>query len=94
MPDRCMWAEMQAMARGYTGPRDGVMGPNSWRGFQEYLRWIGCNPGVSDGVPGPNTYKAMQQFARGGGYTGPIDGVMGPNSWKGFTQSLHAVYYH
>lgn len=94
-PDRCMWAEVQEMARigGYAGPIDGIMGPNSWRGFQNYLAWVGVNPGVADGIPGPNTYRAMQRFA-GPNYNGPIDGVMGPNSWKGFTSSLHAVYYH
>jgi hypothetical protein len=31
-----------AAAHGYTGPIDGVMGPNSWRGFARFLnqdRW-------------------------------------------------------
>jgi peptidoglycan hydrolase-like protein with peptidoglycan-binding domain len=90
-----MWAEMQAMARtgGYTGPLDGVMGANSWRGFQNYLKFVGLDPGVSDGIPGPNTYKAMQRFAAWHGYAGPIDGVMGPNSWRGFDLELQVVYY-
>lgn len=95
VPDRCMWAIMQELGRahGYTGPIDGVMGPNSWRGFQKYLAWAGFGPGAADGIPGPNTYRAMQRFA-GPNYSGPIDGVMGPNSWKGVTRSLFAVYYH
>lgn len=95
-PDRCMWAEMQALARsgGYTGPLDGVMGTNSWRGWQTVMRdWYGANPGTIDGVPGPNTYKAMQKIASYHGYTGPIDGVMGPNSWKHFSAQIQVYYY-
>lgn len=91
-----MWAEMQALARsgGYTGPLDGVMGTNSWRGWQTVMRdWYGANPGTIDGVPGPNTYKAMQKIASYHGYTGPIDGVMGPNSWKHFSAQIQVYYY-
>lgn len=40
-----MWKRTQNWLRiesGYTGPIDGVMGPNSWRGFSRFInqdRW-------------------------------------------------------
>ncbi|WP_257139783.1 MULTISPECIES: hypothetical protein [unclassified Streptomyces] len=33
------WSAVQRLAaqHGYTGPIDGVMGPNSWRGFSRFI---------------------------------------------------------
>ncbi|MFJ8896632.1 peptidoglycan-binding domain-containing protein [Leifsonia sp. NPDC102414] len=95
-PDRCFWSEVQQLAAiqgGYTGPSDGIMGPNSWKGFQVYLRNFDGYAGAIDGIPGPQTYEAMQRMARDGGYTGPIDGVMGPNSWKGDCRELNTMFF-
>ncbi|MFE0650015.1 peptidoglycan-binding protein [Streptomyces sp. NPDC059534] len=72
-----------AQLGGYTGPLDGVLGPNSWKGVQTLLTQLGLYSGPVDGVPGTNTYKALQQLAQRGGYTGPVDGVPGPNTYAG-----------
>lgn len=76
----------------YTGPVDGYMGTNSWKGLQAALRNYGYS-GPIDGVPGTNTYKAIQRWAYDGGYTGPIDGVMGSNSWAGFNRAIRMQYF-
>jgi hypothetical protein len=72
---------------GYSGPMDGVPGPNSWRGVQNVLRQFGYT-GPIDGIPGPNTFRALQQLAQSAGYTGPIDGVPGPNTYAGVSRWL------
>lgn len=41
---------------------DGVMGRNTWRTFQTYLKDKGHYKGRVDGVPGPLTYKAVQSY--------------------------------
>ncbi|MEU3748086.1 MULTISPECIES: GH25 family lysozyme [Streptomyces] len=72
-----------AQLGGYTGPLDGVLGPNSWKGVQTLLTQLGLYGGPIDGAPGVNTYKGLQQLAQRGGYTGPVDGIMGPNTYAG-----------
>ena len=73
----------------YSGPVDGVPGPNTWKGIQATVKKYGYYSGPVDGGPGANTYKGMQRYARaGGGYTGPVDGILGPNSWAGFVRRL------
>jgi lysozyme family protein len=94
--DKCLWAEAQelGMQYGYTGPIDGVMGPNSWKGFQSWMKAAGFYAGAIDGVPGPQTYAALQRLAQvRGTYTGPVDGVMGPNSWKGLGYALNRIHF-
>src|ERR1700712_560772 len=65
LPNQALYCQMQggpAQYAGYTGPVDGVMGKNSWRGIQKYLHDFGYGyDGPQDGVPGINTYKAMQR---------------------------------
>ncbi|MEX0169800.1 GH25 family lysozyme [Streptomyces sp. LMG1-1-1.1] len=73
---------------GYTGPIDGVLGVNSWKGVQTLLTRLGLYSGPVDGVPGTNTYKGLQQLAQRGGYTGPVDGIMGPNTYTGLRAYL------
>ncbi|ALO09462.1 hypothetical protein AQF52_3868 [Streptomyces venezuelae] len=73
---------------GYTGPIDGVLGPNSWKGVQTLLTRLGLYTGPVDGAPGTNTYKGLQQLAQRGGYTGPVDGIMGPNTYAGLRNYL------
>jgi len=86
------WKVIQNLAArgGYTGPVDGVMGTNSWRGVQSVLRSLGHYTGPADGVPGLNTYRGLQLLARVGGYTGPIDGVPGTNTVNGIQAYLTA----
>ncbi|MFC4131726.1 peptidoglycan-binding protein [Hamadaea flava] len=80
-----------AQLGGYTGPLDGVLGPNSWKGIQTLLTQLGLYSGPVDGVPGTNTYKGLQLLAQRGGYTGPVDGVLGPNSYAGLRGYLAQV---
>lgn len=80
-----------AQQGGYTGPVDGVMGTNSWKGDQTLLHSRGYYDGPIDGVPGTNTYKGLQMLAKDYGYTGPIDGAPGTNTYIGLETYLSAV---
>ncbi|WP_230686694.1 GH25 family lysozyme [Catellatospora vulcania] len=82
---------LQTLAQrgGYTGPVDGVMGVNSWKGVQTAVKGYGYN-GPVDGLPGENTYKAIQSLAQDGGYTGPVDGILGPNTIIGVASWLQS----
>ncbi|MFE2555457.1 GH25 family lysozyme [Streptomyces sp. NPDC059352] len=82
---------LQTLAQrgGYTGPVDGAIGVNGWKGVQTAVRGYGYT-GPIDGVPGSATYKAVQALARDGGYTGPIDGLLGPNTILGVSAWLSA----
>ena len=89
-PNTTFYMRMQLWAslHGYSGPVDGVLGPNSWAGFQRALASEGYN--VQDsGTPDSATYSAMQSIAAQYGYTGPIDGVLGTNSYKNFSKFLN-----
>lgn len=67
----------------YTGPADGVWGPNSRRGVQNHLTQRGYYGGLRDGIWGPLTWTAIQSWAtKEGSYRGPVDGVPGPNTWE------------
>lgn len=72
----------------YSGPLDGVWGPNTIKGIQTTIRNVGYS-GSIDGVPGPSTCYYVQDYAaKFGDYSGPIDKVLGPNSWAGFALGL------
>ena len=90
-PNTTFYMRMQLWASlyGYTGPIDGVLGSNSWAGFQRALADQGYS--VNDtGTPDSATYSALQALAAlHGGYTGPIDGVLGSNSYRGFAYFLN-----
>lgn len=92
VPDTNYYKRQQLYAAmyGYTGPIDGVLGPNSWTGTQLGLRAYGYT-GPADGIPGTNTYMAMQRLASRWGYTGPIDGVLGPNSYEGLAKYFNTL---
>lgn len=94
---QCRLQEGPAQQYGYTGPIDGAMGVNSWKGLQRFLKANYGYLGPVDGVPGSNTYKALQRWAadssHGGTYTGPIDGVLGTNSWTGVDRACTYDYY-
>ncbi|QNP64959.1 GH25 family lysozyme [Streptomyces genisteinicus] len=91
VPGPVMWRRAQNWLRiesGYTGPIDGVPGPNTYAALQRNMRNWGYT-GPVDGAPGPNTWAAVQRLAAAHGYTGPIDGAMGPHSWRGFARFLN-----
>lgn len=74
--------QVQLFDRGlYSGPADGIWGPNSRRAVQLQVHPYGYN-GPYDGVWGINTWKGIQQMVTSTStYRGPIDGVPGPNTW-------------
>ena len=76
------WAVIQqnvAAPHGYTGPIDGIPGPNTWRAMQTFLANNWGYTGPIDGDPGKYTWRAMQRWlAANYGYTGSIDGIPGP----------------
>ena len=69
---------LQRLGR-YTGIVDGVFGPLSVRGMQQYLKDSGYLAGtyVVDGVPGTVYGTALQNLSAKYGYTGPKDGIPG-----------------
>lgn len=48
------------------------------RELQQFLAWLGFNPGTVDGIYGPNTARAVKQFQ--GRYRLKVDGDVGPNT--------------
>lgn len=91
VPNASFYMRMQLFGSlyNYTGPIDGVMGTNSWKGVQRGLDAMGYNVSIS-GIPDSDTYAAMQSVGALYGYTGPVDGIMGPNSYRGFSKFLNA----
>lgn len=94
IPGPVFWQMVQLWARedGYTGPIDGDMGPNSWKGIQQGRAKYDGYTGPIDGEPGPNLWKAIQKVAGFGGYQGPIDGDPGPNTYRGLANWLNGRY--
>ncbi len=74
---------------GYTGPIDGVTGPNTEKvrvriTARELNRRGGPRTSAQeDGIPGSIYWTRVQTVGRASfGYTGPIDGIPGPNTYK------------
>ena len=90
VPNTTFYMRMQVFGSlyNYTGPVDGIMGPNSWKGVQRGLSAMGYTVSAS-GTPDADTYAAMQSVGAQHGYTGPVDGGMGPNSYRGFARFLN-----
>ncbi len=72
---------------GYTGPIDGVFGPNTRKAIQRAAREGGYT-GPIDGALGRNTIKGVQTYARRGGYKGIVDGIPAELTWNGFATAL------
>ncbi len=91
LPNASVQARVQAglkLKGRYTGPVDGALGTNGFKGIQLTLRNVGYT-GPIDGVIEGEGCRLIQVYAqRFGGYTGPIDRVLGPNSWAGFALGL------
>ena len=77
-----------AQRGGYTGPVDGALGVNSWKGVQTVISSRGFYSGAIDGIPGENTWKGVQRLAQLGGYTGPVDGFPGQYTYAGLNNWL------
>ena len=90
VPNTTYYMRMQLLASqySYTGPVDGILGPNSWMGVQRYFVSQGYSVSIT-GTPDSDTYAAMQSTAAQYGYTGPVDGILGPNSHRGFARFLN-----
>ncbi|ADO71394.1 hypothetical protein [Stigmatella aurantiaca] len=73
---------------GYTGPIDGVTGPNTEKiRVRITARELNSRGGPrtsaqEDGIPGSIYWTRVQTVGRSFGYTGPIDGIPGPNTYK------------
>jgi murein DD-endopeptidase len=67
---------------------DGVLGPQTWRAWQQVLKAGWGYEGPVDGVPGPMTGRAVQRSVRPFGYAGPINGNLGPNTRRGVQRRL------
>lgn len=73
----------------YSGPIDGVFGPNTRRGVQITLAQSGLHSGDVDGSMERDEAVGVQEYARRfGGYAGPIDGAPREMSWSGFAIGL------
>ncbi|ATB33619.1 GH25 family lysozyme [Melittangium boletus] len=77
-----------AQRGGYTGPVDGVLGANTWKGVQTVIKNKGFYTGPVDGAPGEQTWKGVQKLAQLGGYTGPVDGFPGQYTYAGLNNWL------
>ena len=72
---------------GYTGPIDGVTGPQTEKVRVRITARELNNRGTprtsaqEDGLPGEIYWRRVQTVGRGFGYTGPIDGLPGPNTY-------------
>lgn len=91
LPDAATQARVQAglaLKGRYSGPIDGALGPNGFKGIQTTIRNVGYT-GPIDGAIGPVGCRYIQVYAqRFGDYGGPVDGVLGPNSWRGLALGL------
>ncbi|POH63030.1 hypothetical protein C3B61_15275 [Cryobacterium zongtaii] len=95
VPGSRMWALMQCLAKfgDYTGPIDGVMGPNSWRGVQYVLSYQGVFTGTRTGVLDTKTMKGLQLMAEGEGFsTGGVNGAQNAQSWRAIAGYLNKHY--
>lgn len=88
-PSTALYCQMQELARlhGYVGPINGVLGVNSWKGVQSYLRDNWGYTGPVNGIPGVNTYKAMQRAGNQFAWwptPSAVDGTLETRDWQAF----------
>ncbi|MFJ8634749.1 peptidoglycan-binding protein [Streptomyces sp. NPDC093568] len=80
----------------YTGAIDGLLGTNSWKAMQRWLREYWDYNDSIDGIVGPNTIKALQRMLKHAwGYTGAIDGIAGSGTKGAFQRFANdmSVFY-
>ncbi|PPF72606.1 peptidoglycan-binding protein [Pseudoclavibacter sp. Z016] len=77
-PPTVAYWQSEVTCRGlYSGPSDGVWGPNSRKAVQQDLKNRRLYSGPVDGDWGSNTWKAIQRDVRV-----TQDGVPGPITWR------------
>ncbi|CAL9547960.1 peptidoglycan-binding domain-containing protein [Streptomyces sp. enrichment culture] len=76
---------------GYTGPIDGLLGTESWKALQRWLKASWEYNDSIDGIVGPNTVKALQRYLKDRfEYTGAIDGIAGSGTKAAFKRMANA----
>jgi hypothetical protein len=99
LPNQILYCQMQAGPAsefGYTGPVNGIMGVNSWKGVMAYLAYEWGYTGPVNGIPGVNTYKAMQRAGNEAAAIGSsvtVNGTMNLQSWKNFALCIEGEYW-
>ncbi|MFR0359525.1 peptidoglycan-binding domain-containing protein [Streptomyces sediminimaris] len=72
---------------GYNGPYDGLLGTNSWKALQRYLKFNGWYTGPIDGIVGGGTVTGFQKLLKNWGYySGPVDGIVGSGTEAAFSK--------
>lgn len=91
IPGVIYYKRIQTIGRrdyGYTGPIDGVTGPQTEKiRVRIIARELNSRGGPrtsseDDGIPGSIYWTRVQTVGRSFGYTGPIDGIPGANTYK------------
>jgi hypothetical protein len=90
IPGPIYYTRIQTVGRrdfGYTGPINGVTGPNTElvrvkiTARELNSRGTPRTTAQENGIPGPIYWTRVQTVGRSFGYTGPIDGIPGPNTY-------------
>lgn len=99
-PTKAVQCELQvgpATDGGYNGPADGVLGPNSWKGIQQFLKNNGWYSGPVDGAPGPNTYNGLIKWGNTSTYppngVRPLDGSLNDADWQNVADIMWSWFY-
>ncbi|MFJ8752714.1 hypothetical protein ACIREO_25765 [Streptomyces sp. NPDC102441] len=80
---------------GYNGKIDGVLGTNSWKAMQRFLKTWPDQPrpykGDIDGIVGPETIMSLQaNLKKFEGYKGAIDGIAGAGTKAAFRRKAYS----
>lgn len=77
---------------GYTGDIDGLLGTDSWKAMQRFLKkYYDYNDDI-DGIVGSNTVRALQRWLKSNwGYTGRIDGEAGSGTKDAFKRYANSL---
>ncbi|KUL22497.1 peptidoglycan-binding domain-containing protein [Streptomyces regalis] len=80
----------------YTGAIDGLLGTESWKAMQRWLKEYWRYRDSIDGIVGRNTIMALQRMlAHGWDYNGAIDGIAGSGTkaaFKRFANEMSVFY--
>ncbi|MDQ1569882.1 MAG: hypothetical protein QOF79_556 [Actinomycetota bacterium] len=99
LPSKALICQMQAgpaRAYGYTGPINGVMGANSWKGIQSYLKAKWGYTGAISGKTGKSMREAMERAANATGFQTtpqPIDGALSLKDWQGWAYRVRINFF-
>ncbi|MFG2379202.1 peptidoglycan-binding protein [Streptomyces sp. NPDC048504] len=68
----------------YSGPINGILGPESWEAAQRMFNDLGIRTGTVDGEPA-HTITALQRYLNLFGYDLAVDGIAGPQTKAAFS---------